>query len=109
MIGVFDYTVILTYLSTVGAVAGYCAGFLPAFCITKDAKTCTESCSISKAWDLCTSAQVTPPFTAAYGKWTLTWDSGAAAQVNNALATGSARIDGVSTTPVKMGDARRFL
>ena len=91
---------------TVGAVAGYCAGYLPAFCITKDQKTCTEKCSISKAWDICTGAQITPPFTAAYGKWTLTWDSGAAAQVGNALANGSARIDGVPTKPVVMGDLR---
>ena len=91
---------------TVGSVAGYCAGYLPAFCITKDAKTCTESCSISKAWDLCTGAQVTPPFTAAYGKWTLTWDSGAAAQVNKTLSSTTARIDGVATKPVQMGDLR---
>ena len=95
---------------TVGAVAGYCAGYLPAFCTTKDAKTCTESCSISKAWELCSANPITPPFTAAYGKWTLVWDSGAAAQVNTgALKSDSARIDGVPTKPVQMGDIRNYL
>ena len=94
---------------TVGAVAGYCAGYLPAFCWTKDQKTCTEKCSISKAWELCTSKEVTPPSTAAYGKWTLIWDSGAAAQVGNALGATSARIDGVTTKPVTMGDWRGIL
>ena len=91
---------------TVGSVAGYCAGYLPSFCRGYDAATCGEDCAISTAWDLCTGAPVNPPFTAAYGKWTLTWDSGAAAQVGNALADKAARIDGVVATPVKMGDLR---
>ena len=83
---------------TVGAVAGYCAGYLPSFCMTKD-KNCNDTCTPSTAWDLCGDTKVTPANTAAYGKWTLTWDSGAAAQVGAALATTSARIDGVTTTP----------
>ena len=94
---------------TVGAVAGYCAGYLPAFCIGKDSKTCTETCTVSTAWDLCTGNSVKPDCTAAYGKWTLTWDSGAAAQVGGALTTTSARIDGVTAKPVAMGDQRIFV
>ena len=92
---------------TVGAVAGYCAGVLPAFCSMMDAKTCKEKCAISTAWDLCTPKALDKTRgTAAYGKWTLTWDSGAAAQVGAALSTASARIDGVPAKPIQMGDAR---
>ena len=91
---------------TVGAVAGYCAGVLPAICNVKDAVTCKETCQISTAWDLCTGAPVTPKYTAAYGKWTLVWDSGAAAQVGAALGATSASIDGVTTTTCVMGVAR---
>lgn len=91
---------------TIGSVAGYCAGVLPAFCNTRDPKTCKESCQISKAWDLCTGKEVTPGYTAAYGKWTLVWDSGAAAQVGATLGAASASIDGVTTATCVMEDLR---
>ena len=72
---------------TVQWIAGYCAGQLPLACGNGD--QCRELFSPTLVWSLCaTQNALLPdidaylePLTAAYGKWTLTWDNDYAARV----------------------------
>lgn len=90
---------------TLGQAQGFCAGLIPAGRTVKNA--CSESgfCS-TKIWNLCDSAAIDCPSTAAYGKWTLTWDSDVASKVGiNLTETEAKTIWGVAPA-VLLADAR---
>ena len=95
---------------TLGQVQGYCAGQLPAGATymqnCKEVSTCT-----TRAWNLCCNTAFECGFTAAYGKWTLVWDSGIAAKagtagnLNNADAL-KATVSAGTADAVLLKDAR---
>ena len=75
---------------TIGAISGYCAGLLPAggSYTTGPCQDPTQVC-YTMAWKLCCNQAFKCAYTAAYGKWTLIWDSSIAAKVGSNLLTGS--------------------
>ena len=98
---------------TVGAISGYCAGLLNAGATVRvDACTDKTTCS-NYAWRLCcptdTNAAFESAYTAAYGKWTLVWDSGIASKVGTNLTIGDAPTASTGwgkATAVLLNDAR---
>ena len=73
---------------TVGAISGYCAGRLPAGATVKELCSDVTSCG-NLVWNLCCNTSYKCYYTAAYGKWTLVWDSTIADKVGSNLTLGS--------------------
>ena len=68
---------------TIGSISGYCAGLLPAGQV--EVKDCKEVSTCGNlVWNLCCNTSYTCTTTAAYGKWTLVWDSDVASKVSGA-------------------------
>lgn len=94
---------------TVGSVQGYCAGLLPPAMGVVDNGPCkdpTTTCVTTKAWNLCCDTDFTCPFTAAYGKWTLTWDSSIADKVGIALSQTEAKTAWGTAKAAQLADKR---
>ena len=90
---------------TLGQVQGYCAGLLPAGRSFKS--QCTESgfCS-TKMWNLCCNTAIDCAYTAAYGKWTLVWDSDIASKVGVNLGETEAKTAWGKAPAVLLADKR---
>ena len=92
---------------TLGAVSGYCAGRLPAGATTYNAATCKDvtSCG-NRVWNLCCNADFECFYTAAYGKWTLVWDSSIADKYGSNLDSKTASTKWGDAKAVKLADKR---
>ena len=92
---------------TVGAISGYCAGQLPAGASIYNGpcKDPTTECG-NMAWNLCCNTPYKCAYTAAYGKWTLVWDSGIADKVGTNLTATKAKTGWGEAKPVELTDAR---
>ena len=93
---------------TVGAISGYCAGQLPAATTIAATSPCadpTTDCG-NMAWNICCNTYYKCAYTAAYGKWTLVWDTGIASKVGINLTDAGAKTAWGTATPVALKDAR---
>ena len=89
---------------TVGQMSGYCAGQLPSVC-GAGTQCGVDSCG-SWVWSLCSEnvgCKILP--TAAYGKWTLVWDSDVASKVGTNLTDTKATTGWGEATPVQFVNA----
>ena len=99
---------------TIGAISGYCAGQLPAGG-SYTTGPCTDPTQVcyTYAWNICCNTEYKCAYTAAYGKWTLVWDSSIAAQVTKKLLTDKEQNGPSATTgwgvanAVLLSDARK--
>lgn len=87
---------------TIGSVGGYCAGLLPAGTYD-DPGPCGDLGCIAgnNVWNLCDNTYFESKTTAAYGKWTFTWDSSIAAKVGTNLTAAEVKTGFGTTKPVK--------
>ena len=86
-------------------VSGFCAGLLPVYVPAKD--KCSEGqCGSNYFWNLCCNTATECNRTAAYGKWTLIWDSDIASKVGTKLTDTSVKTAWGEATPVPLKDAR---
>ena len=90
---------------TLGQVQGYCAGLIPAGRVAKSACTETGFCS-TKMWNLCCNTAIDCAYTAAYGKWTLVWDSDVASKVGINLGATEAKTVWGAAPAVLLADKR---
>ena len=58
------------------------------------------------AWNMCCNTPFECAYTAAYGKWTLVWDSDIASKVGVKLTDTAATTAWGTATPVKLADGR---
>ena len=90
---------------TLGSVQGYCAGLMPPVPTKKN--PCDDpACQATKAWNLCCNTDFECPYTVAYGKWMMVWDSSIAAKVGTNLTCDQAQTGWGSAKPAKLKDDR---
>lgn len=92
---------------TVGAISGYCAGQLPAGAVVSNGP-CADPTTVcgNLVWNLCCNTSYTCAYTAAYGKWTLVWDSTIADKVGANLTASEAKTGWGTATPALLADKR---
>ena len=92
---------------TVGSVSGYCAGLLPSNAVV-DNGPCVDPTALcgSYVWNLCCDTAYSCKTTAAYGKWTLVWDSSLADKVGTNLTAASAKTGWGEAKAVLLADKR---
>ena len=92
---------------TVGAISGYCAGQLPAGAVISNGP-CADPTTVcgNYAWNLCCNTSYICAYTAAYGKWTLVWDSTIADKVGSNLTSSQAKTGWGTAVPVLLADKR---
>ena len=92
---------------TVGAISGYCAGQLPAGAVVSNGP-CADPTTVcgNLVWNLCCNTSYTCAYTAAYGTWTLVWDSTIADKVGANLTATAAQTGWGTAVPVLLADER---
>ena len=89
------------------AISGYCAGQLPAGAVVSNGP-CADPTTVcgNLVWNLCCNTSYTCAYTAAYGKWTLVWDSTIADKVGANLTASEAKTGWGTATPALLADKR---
>lgn len=92
---------------TVGAISGYCAGQLPAGAVVSNGP-CADPTTVcgNLVWNLCCNTSYSCAYTAAYGKWTLVWDSTIADKVGSNLTASAATTGWGTAVPALLADKR---